>query len=593
MAKHKPAPPPPPPAEAYTVLARRYRPQAFDELVGQEHIAQSLTNAIRYGRVAHAYLFTGARGVGKTSTARILARCLNCEKGPTVDPCGECSACKSIAAGEDVDVIEIDGASNNKVDEIRELRSNTQYRPARSRFKIYIIDEVHMLSTSAFNALLKTLEEPPPHVKFIFATTEAQKIPITILSRCQRFDFAGIEVSRIVERLRDIVKREGMKAEDEALTLIARRAGGSMRDAQSLLDQLLAFGSDTLTADQIHALLGTAGDDRVAEIADAVLQHDARKAIDLLRDLAQKTLQPGELLDQLISYWRDLMVANVAGNDAPDLGVPQRQRDTLIAQARAISLDTILAGLEVLNSARTRLKGTSQGRIVTEMALVRLARLDNLTSIGQLVQLLGQPRAEGTTPTSVRTAVPPEGVKKKLTEAVLNGEQQATVSFSAETIAQRWPYVFQHLPPFMVSNLEKSGVPAISGPNTLVLRFPLAYNGEKEYCQEPSRLERLETALLKLTGQTWRVRFETKEGEHTEQAIPTARLTEGESGMARSKRLREAAEQEPTIRRALEVLQAQVARVEEGFNSPVDGTVAPQVVTEDPEAEEPVEPEEA
>src|SRR5262245_36388247 len=275
-----------PTTEGYTVLARRYRPQALDQLVGQEHVAQALTNALKSGRVAHAYLFTGARGVGKTSTARILAKCLNCEQGPTVTPCGRCAACNSIAAGEDVDVIEIDGASNNKVDEVRELRSNTQYRPARSRYKIYIIDEVHMLSTSAFNALLKTLEEPPPHVKFIFATTEVQKIPVTILSRCQRFDFAGIEVTRIVDRLRDIVQREGMQADEDALEMIARRAGGSMRDAQSLLDQLLAFGGERLTTDQVHGLLGTAGDDRVAELAGAVLDHDSRKAIDLLAELA-------------------------------------------------------------------------------------------------------------------------------------------------------------------------------------------------------------------------------------------------------------------------------------------------------------------
>src|SRR5205085_5125007 len=188
------------PAE-YTVLARRYRPQQFADLVGQEPVAQALRNAIESNRVAHAYLFTGARGVGKTSTARILAKALNCTKGPTGTPCDECDICKAIASGDDIDVLEIDGASNNKVDEIRELRSNVQYRPSRSRYKIYIIDEVHMLSTSAFNALLKTLEEPPAHVKFIFATTEAQKIPITILSRCQRFDFAGIGMTGIVERL--------------------------------------------------------------------------------------------------------------------------------------------------------------------------------------------------------------------------------------------------------------------------------------------------------------------------------------------------------------------------------------------------------
>src|SRR5215472_5912337 len=211
MAKQK-APTPPAP-EAYTVLARRYRPQGFGDLVGQEAVAQALVNALNSNRVAHAYLFTGARGVGKTSTARILAKALNCVKGPTATPCDQCEICRSIASGEDVDVLEIDGASNRGIDEVREIRQNVQYRPGRSRFKIYIVDEVHMLTPPAFNALLKTLEEPPPHVKFIFATTEVQKIPITILSRCQRFDFAGIGTARLVERLREIARGEGVQAD--------------------------------------------------------------------------------------------------------------------------------------------------------------------------------------------------------------------------------------------------------------------------------------------------------------------------------------------------------------------------------------------
>src|SRR5207302_6329509 len=244
--------------EEYTVLARRYRPQQFSDLVGQEAVAQVLMNALQSNRVAHAYLFTGARGVGKTSTARILAKCLNCEGGPTTKPCGECELCRSIAVGEDIDVLEIDGASNRGIDEVREIRQNVQFRPSRARYKIYIIDEVHMLTPPAFNALLKTLEEPPAHVKFIFATTEVQKIPVTILSRCQRFDFAGISVPRIVERLKQIVAGEEMKADAEALELIARRAGGSMRDAQSLLDQLLSFGAEKLTVANVHRLLGTA-----------------------------------------------------------------------------------------------------------------------------------------------------------------------------------------------------------------------------------------------------------------------------------------------------------------------------------------------
>src|SRR5262249_28302718 len=280
-------------------------------------------------RVAHAYLFTGARGVGKTSTARILAKALNCANGPTPTPCGECDICKSIASGEDVDVLEIDAASNRGIDEVRDIRQNVQYRPSRSRFKIYIIDEVHMLTTPAFNALLKTLEEPPPHVKFMFATTEVQKIPVTILSRCQRFDFVGIGSKRIVEHLRDVVKSEGLQADDEALELIARRAAGSMRDAQSLLDQLLAFGGERLTSEQVHHALGTAQDDGVAELVPAVLEKQPTRALQLLADAADRGLQLGELIDQLMEYWRDLMVVQCAGADNNELSVPTRHRDAL------------------------------------------------------------------------------------------------------------------------------------------------------------------------------------------------------------------------------------------------------------------------
>jgi len=221
----------------YVVVARRYRPQTFEELIGQEHSSRALANAITTNRVGHAYLFTGARGVGKTSAARIFAKALNCGTGPTATPCNQCDFCSAISSGDDVDVIEIDGASNRGIDEIRQLRSNVNVRPSRSRFKIYIIDEVHMLTTPAFNALLKTLEEPPEHVKFIFCTTDPEKIPITVLSRCQRFDFSGIRAESIASRLKQICESEGATVDDEALRVIARRAAGSMRDSQSLLEQ--------------------------------------------------------------------------------------------------------------------------------------------------------------------------------------------------------------------------------------------------------------------------------------------------------------------------------------------------------------------
>ncbi|HKB42306.1 MAG TPA: DNA polymerase III subunit gamma/tau, partial [Gemmataceae bacterium] len=577
MAKQK-APPTvpdePPASQGYTVLARRYRPQHFAELVGQEHVARALENALKSNRVAHAYLFTGARGVGKTSTARILAKALNCERGPTTQPCDECAICKSIATGEDVDVLEIDGASNNGVERVREIRANVQYRPSRARYKIYIIDEVHMLSVAAFNALLKTLEEPPPHVKFIFATTEVQKIPITILSRCQRFDFAGIGTAPIKDRLREIVQNEGMQADDEALDMIARRAGGSMRDAQSLLDQLLAFGSDRVTADQVHALLGTAGDDRVVELATAVLERDVKRGLDLLDTLTGRSLQLGELLDQLMTYWRDLMVVRCAGAEAPDLSVPSRHRETMVKQANALSLETILAGLDILNGARARLRNSNHGRLLVEMALVRLARLEDLVPVSQLVQSLSQAGSlrrdePAGSLSSARTVAPPEGLKKKLTALAENGTHTAPLALTAETLPEVWQRVLISVGPLFASQLNKSNFHAIFGPNTLVIRFPAGYDKEREHCQAPDRVRKVEETLQKVTGRAWTLRVEAggapANGASAEASGQPPRETE--NSLTRARRQREEAENEPLIRRAIEVLGAQLVRVDEGFNT--------------------------
>ena len=395
MAKSKtpsPAPiEPAAPAAEYTVVARRYRPQQFADLIGQEHVASALVNALQSGRVAHAYLFTGARGVGKTSAARILAKALNCVEGPTATPCDKCDSCKAVAVGEDVDVVEIDGASNNKVDEARDIRQNVGFRPTRSRYKIYIIDEVHMLTTPAFNALLKTLEEPPPHVKFILATTEVQKIPITILSRCQRFDFAHVGPAKIFDQLKRIVEKEGHEADDAALKLIARRAGGSMRDSQSLLDQLLASSTGRLTVENVHAILGTAGDERVTQLAAAILSRDPKAALDLIAGWVERGLQIGELVDQMVGYWRALMLVNCGGPDVRELPVTPSQKEAVTVQAKQLSLDTILAGLEVWAAAKGRMRDAAFTQAVLEMAVVRLSRMDDLLSLGQLAQPLASP----------------------------------------------------------------------------------------------------------------------------------------------------------------------------------------------------------
>jgi DNA polymerase-3 subunit gamma/tau len=599
-----------PPSDGYTVLARRYRPQQFADLVGQEAVAQALVNALKSNRVAHAYLFTGARGVGKTSTARILAKALNCQQGPTPTPCDQCQNCLGIASGEDVDVLEIDGASNRGIDEVREIRNNVQYRPSRSRYKIYIIDEVHMLTAPAFNALLKTLEEPPGHIKFIFATTEVQKIPVTILSRCQRFDFTGIGTPRIVERLRDIVTREGMQADDEALELVARRAGGSMRDAQSLLDQLLAFGEDRLTADQVHSLLGTAQDERVLELAAAVLGHDARRALELIGEAADGGLQLGELLDQLIAYWRDLMVLNSTGGEALDLSVPPRHKETLLQQAQALQLDTILAGLDILASTKARLRNSNHGRVLLEMALVRLGRLDDLVSLSQLAQTFSQGRAAAPpgSPRPSTTTQPPEAVKKKfLNGGETNGPggkrqgeappepppapgtspvgaspsrvSSGPMKLTAENLPHIWSAVLTQAGPLLGSELQRAEFPAIFGPNTLVLRFPSRYNQGRDYCQAPASVTRIEELLRKMTGQACQLRIEAVSVAEAPASAPDATQLP-----SRYRRQRAEAVQAPLLQRAIDVLGAQIIQVDEGFGS------APSAPVERPDSADGEEP---
>ena len=411
-ADPQPAPSPAKPAAPanYTVVARRYRPQRFEDVVGQDHVVQALRNAIRLNRLAQAYLFCGTRGVGKTSMARIFAKCLNCVRGPTETPCQVCDICQAIAAGQDVDVIEIDGASNNGVEQVRELRQNAALRPSRSRYKIYYIDEVHMLSTGAFNALLKTLEEPPPHVKFFFATTEANKIPITVLSRCQRFDFAGITSEAIVNSLKEICTSEQVDAEPEALQVVARRAGGSMRDAQSLLEQLLASGSPRLTVEVVHTLLGTPSDERLLAILEALADRNPATVLTLLDQGAGAGVQPSDLLAGALEFLRDAMVLSV-GAEPVLLAVTPRQKPRLQSIVDRWSIDAILAALQILAEARSRMRGVSHARLLAELALVRVARLENLSDLSNMVQRLTA--IESGSPVSHKTEA--HGIKKKLT----------------------------------------------------------------------------------------------------------------------------------------------------------------------------------
>ncbi len=369
----------------YTVIARRYRPQGFDELVGQQHVAQALSNAIASGRVGHAYLFTGARGVGKTSSARIFAKALNCIAGPTAQPCNQCDICRAISSGDDVDVLEIDGASNRGIEEIRQLRQNVNVRPSRARNKIYIIDEVHMLTREAFNALLKTLEEPPEHVKFIFCTTEPSKIPITILSRCQRFDFAGIRSDSIAERLAAICRDEGVEADPEALRLLARRAAGSMRDSQSLLEQLLSFSAGKISAADVHSMLGIADYGRLAALLAAVADRNAAAAFAELDAAVLAGVDSGQLLEQLFGCFRDCMAAAVGCPAEQASAVPAEDWETIRRIGNTIGIDGLTVAMQIIDHCLARMRLSTQGRALAELALVQLCRLDQLSAIEDVI----------------------------------------------------------------------------------------------------------------------------------------------------------------------------------------------------------------
>lgn len=557
----------------YTVLARRYRPGGFSDLIGQEAISQVLTNAIKHNRVAHAYLFTGARGVGKTSAARILAKALNCEKGPSTSPCGTCSICTAIATGEDVDVLEIDGASNRGIDEVREIRNNVQYRPSRSRFKIYIIDEVHMLTGPAFNALLKTLEEPPAHVKFIFATTEVQKIPITILSRCQRFDFSSIGTKQIAAHLQEITSKEGLEAEPDAIELIARRAGGSMRDAQSLLDQALSFSNGKITRDEVHRLIGAVDENHIMDLAEAILKGESAKVLELMDQTNSKGLQMGELVEQMISFWRDLMVFVSSNQIPPDASIATSQHDRFKNMAKSIPLDTVLAGLDVLSLTKMRLKATHQPRIMVEFGLIRLSRLANLIPVQQILQQLqsGGIPTVGQTPNQ-HQAASPEGLKKKLINEsggiILPQTEQLEVRLSSENISSIWPQVIESTGPMLGNELKKAGTPAISGPNALVIEFSRQYNQALEYCSDPARILRIQNALGKITGQSWVVRVASKVVTNPEELVEETPAVVEPVVSKPKVNPKDAAEKEPLVQRALEIFNAQIVRVDVGFGVP-------------------------
>jgi DNA polymerase III subunit gamma/tau len=397
---------------SYQVIARKYRPQRFADVVGQEHVTDTLANAIAQSRIAHAYLFCGPRGTGKTTIARIFAKCLNCTGGPKVDFDDTDERVKEITDGRAMDVLEIDGASNNGVEQVRELRETCQYVPASGKFKIYIIDEVHMLSTAAFNALLKTLEEPPAHVKFMFATTDPEKVLATILSRCQRFDLRRIPTALIVKHLREIAQKEGVTIDEPALYAIARGADGGMRDAESTLDQLISFCGDKIEEPDVLTMFGLTAQGQILGLSRAVLAGEIHTTLQQLNDLAQKGKDLGRLLADLLSHFRNLILFQVSKGDLSLMEVSEAEASSLKEQATLATTDALTRILEVLADAELRLRDAASKKILLEVTLLRAIEARNAVSIDAVLKQLNALRGQGGGATAATTPVAAEVTRR-------------------------------------------------------------------------------------------------------------------------------------------------------------------------------------
>ncbi|TWU48510.1 DNA polymerase III subunit tau [Rubripirellula tenax] len=579
----------------YVVVARRYRPRGFDELVGQDHVGRALKNAIDTNRVGHAYLFTGARGVGKTSTARIFAKALNDPSGPTANPDNASDVAQAIDSGEDVDVIEIDGASNRGIDEIRSLRANVGVRPSRSRYKIYIIDEVHMLTGAAFNALLKTLEEPPEHVKFIFCTTDPEKLPITVLSRCQRFDFAPVEVDKITMRLREIVTAEGAKADDLALELIARRAAGSMRDSQSLLEQVLAFSDGELTADQVHTMLGTADDVRLHALAGAMANRDAAESMRQLDAAIDAGVDAGRLAEQLLGYFRDLMAVTVGCDASLMRHTSASLHGELNQLGNAWGLQTVLAVVGLIDQTLVRIRLSVYSRVLLEATLIQICNLPDLQNIANLAAASGaavrsagssaekkkltiSPRPTPSSPPNPIASVPaplpnvavepvtvasdspvvtpaPRSAAAPVANAVALSSTSA-VALSAASAQSVWLAAIERLEEVRQSLARQIDHAEYLGPDRLRLVFPAEAGLTMRRCDAPDNRSALVDAVSEVVGQRVSLEYHA--------APPKAKPVKVESTApkpTRMQRMREI-ESNPLVRSCVEAFGAEIVRVD-------------------------------
>jgi len=485
---------------SYLVLARKHRPQTFNDLIGQEHISNLLKKALQTNKIAHAYLFCGPRGIGKTSCARILAKALNCEQGPTLTPCGTCFACQEITKGTGFDVLEIDGASNRGIDEIRALRENVKFAPAYGRFKIYIVDEVHMLTTEAFNALLKTLEEPPEHVKFIFATTDPNKVPPTIISRCQRFDFKRVPIKTIVELLENIAQKENLKIEPDALYGIGKAAQGSLRDALSILDQLSALSDEGIKADDVFSMLGLVETDLLFDLADALGQKNCAGSLQVLEQIIDKGKDIRQLSKDITEHFRHLMVIKVGGKALGRLvDYPVVIKERILTQAKQFTLKEILVAIETLINAQETARVTESIRMPLEVAFAKLTYQGETAPLPAPVSA-PQKMIKSSSATVSKPANPP--ARDIAAQTVDSSSQIIEGNVSFEMIQKSWDSLTHAVSKISMSlaTYLQEGMPFSYQKNTLMVAFQKKFNFHKESLEDEKNVQFVEKIFSEKLG---------------------------------------------------------------------------------------------